>query len=239
MKMKLIKEYNFVADTKINRNEWNVQVGKKWANHEAQQYVDSVNNLYFDKGLHIKATLEDGIIKSSRINTKHKFSFKYGKIDILAKVPKGKGTWPALWMMPEDQVYGGWPRSGEIDIMEHCGNDLNDLFLCLHTEKYNHAWNPNKEEQYYKVHNIPNLTDDFQKYSLLWEEDAITYYLNDVELVRYEKGQEGRDVSHKGWPFDENFYLIINLAMGGTFGGKIDMTCFPQEFIIQNIKIYQ
>ena len=237
--MKLIKHYDFTKDTEINRDEWNIAVGEKWANNEKQQYVDSLNNLFFDDGLHIKATLEDGIIKSSRINTKHKFSFKYGKVDIIAKVPKGKGTWPALWMMPEDSVYGFWPHSGEIDIMEHCGNDLNELFLCLHSEKYNHRDNPNKEEQYYESYIIPDLTDRFYKYSILWEEDSITYYLDDKELVKYEKGQDGRDATHKGWPFDQNFYLLINMAMGGSFGGKIDMDCFPQEFIVKDIKIYQ
>jgi beta-glucanase (GH16 family) len=237
--MKLVKHYNFVDATTLNRDEWNVSVGEKWANKEKQQYVDHSNNLFFDDGLHIQATLEDGVIKSGRINTKHKFSFKYGKIDIVAKVPKGKGTWPALWMMPEDGLYGHWPKSGEIDIMEHCGNDLNELFLCLHTEKYNHATNPNKDEQYYKTVLVPDLTDRFYTYSLLWEEDAITYYLDGKELVRYEKGQDGRDSSIKGWPFDRNFFLIINLAIGGTFGGEVDMDSFPQEFIVKDIKIYQ
>ena len=237
--MKLIKHYDFTNDKEINREEWNISVGEKWANNEAQQYVDSINNLYFDEGLHIRATLEDGIIKSSRINTKHKFSFKYGKIDLIAKVPKGKGTWPALWMMPEESLYGGWPKSGEIDIMEHCGNNLNELFLCLHTEKYNHRDNPNREEQYDTRFNIPDLSDKFHKFSLLWEENAITYYLNDKQMVRYERGENGRDGSIKGWPFDQNFYLLINLAMGGTFGGEIDMDSFPQEFIVKDVKIYQ
>ena len=237
--MKLVKHYDFTKDSSINRDEWNIAVGEKWANNELQQYVDSSENLFFDDGLHIKATLKDGIIKSSRINTKNKFAFKYGKVDIIAKVPKGKGTWPALWMMPQESVYGFWPKSGEIDIMEHCGNDLNELFLCIHTEKYNHRDNPNKEEQYYESLIVDDLTDRFYKYSIIWDENSITYLLDDKELARYEKGQDGRDSSHKGWPFDQEFYLLVNMAMGGSFGGKVDMDSFPQEFIVKDIKIYQ
>ena len=233
--MKLVKHYDFTAMSHLDKSEWNVAVGEKWANREAQQYVDSINNLFFDDGMHIKATLENGIIKSSRINTKGKFAFKYGQIDIVAKVPKGKGTWPALWMMPVENKFGHWPRSGEIDIMEHCGNNLDYLFLCIHTEAYNHT----KKDQYFRGVQVDGVTDDFQKYSLVWTENAMIYLLNDVELGRYEKGEEGKDATHKGWPFDEEFYLIINMAMGGNFGGAIDMESFPQEFIVKDIKIFQ
>lgn len=233
--MKLIKHYDFTKMTQLDKNEWNVAVGEKWANRELQQYVDSSNNLYFDDGMHIKATLEDGIIKSSRINTKNKFYFKYGKIDIIAKVPKGIGTWPALWMMPQENKFGHWPRSGEIDIMEHCGKNLDELFLCIHTEGYNHQ----RKEQYYKSLIVPGLTDNFQTYSLIWDENSITYLLNGEELGTYVKGEDGKDSTHVGWPFDEDFYLIINLAMGGVFGGDVDMDSFPQEFIVKDIKVFQ
>jgi beta-glucanase (GH16 family) len=233
--MKLIKHFDFTSMTHLDPKDWNIEVGEKWANNEAQQYTDDPKNIFFDDGLHIKATLNDGIIESGRINTKNKFYFKYGKIDIVAKVPKGKGTWPALWMMPQNNTFGHWPKSGEIDIMEHCGKNLDELFLCIHTEKYNHR----RQEQYYRSVKIPNLSDDFHTFSLLWNKDSITYYLDEKELAHYQKGEQGKDDSHHGWPFDEDFYFIINLAMGGTFGGEIDMDCFPQEFIVKDVKIYQ
>ncbi len=232
--MKLIKHYDFTQMETLH-DDFTVQVGDKWQNNEAQRYTNDQKNIYFDNGLVIKATLDDGIINSARINTKGKFTFQYGKIDIIAKIPKGKGTWPALWMMPQENRYGHWPKSGEIDIMEHCGNNLNELFLCIHTEAYNHT----REEQYYKTVHIDDLTDRFHKFSLLWEENKITYILDDVEVVTYHKGEDNRDTSHKGWPFNHPYYLLINLAIGGSFGGPVDYQMFPQEFIVKDVKVYQ
>jgi len=233
--MKLYKHFDFTNDTNLDTNYWNVAVGDKWSNAELQRYVDSKENLYFDNGLVIKATLKDGKYDSSRINTKGKFSIKYGKIDIIAKLPKGVGTWPALWLMPVENKFGHWPRSGEIDLMEHVGRDLDTLFFCLHTEDYNHT----KDTDYKKVIHIPGLTDDFHKFGLEWKEGSITYFLDDKEMVKYTKGEDGKTTSPSGWPFDEHFYLIINLAIGGKFGGEVDPSCLPQEFIVKDIKIYK
>ncbi len=233
--MKCIKHYDFTNQTSLDRNEWNIQVGEKWANHELQHYVDNEKNLYFNQGLVIEATYQDGIYHSSRINTKGKFAFQYGKIDIIAKVPKGQGTWPALWMMPEQFTYGDWPKSGEIDIMEHSGQNVDLLFLAVHTEGYNHR----QKEQYDTRIQVPGLSDDFQKFSLLWDEKSITYFLNDEQVARYEKGMNNRDTSHVGWPFDHKFHLIINLAIGGMFGGTPNSDDYPQQFIIKDIKVYQ
>ncbi|MDC0559006.1 glycoside hydrolase family 16 protein [Candidatus Izimaplasma bacterium] len=233
--MKLIKHYDFTKDIELNRDEWNVAVGEKWSNNELQHYVDKKENLFFENGLVIKATYDGKNIESSRIHTKNKFSFKYGKIEINLKVPKGKGTWPAAWMMPLNNLHGHWPRSGEIDIMEHCGNDLNKLFLCIHTKKYNHR----DGDQYYRSLNVEDMTNKFFVYGLEWTENKVVYYLNNKEVGRYEKGENGKDTSWEGWPFDDEYYLILNLAMGGGFGGKVDMTSFPQEYIVKEIKVYQ
>ena len=234
--MKLIKHYDFTNMNQLDEKDWTIEVGDKWANNEIQRYVNHPDNHFFRDGLVIQATNKNGIIESTRINTKDKFSFKFGKIDIVAKLPKGKGTWPALWMMSQNHLYGRWPRSGEIDIMEHTAKDLDHLYLCLHTEAYNHR---QKDYYYFKTH-VKGLTDDFQKFSLLWEEDKITYLLNDQVMVSYRRGENGWDDTHKGWPFnDDEFYLIINLAIGGGLGGPVDFDSFPQQFIIKDIKIYQ
>ena len=138
-------------------------------------------------------------------------------------------------MMSNDNRYGTWPRSGEIDIMEHVGNELDQLYLCVHTETYNHT----RDSQYFQKVTIDGITDDFHKYSLIWNEHSLTYLVDDKVYGRYEKGEDGKDTSEKGWPFDHPYYLIINLAIGGMLGGKIDDQCFPQKFIIKDIKIYQ
>lgn len=234
--MRLIKHYDFTIMQSLDLSEWNIEIGEKWANNERQHYVDHPENLYFDNGLVIKATVDENqVVKSARINTKSKFYFKYGKIDIIAKIPKGKGTWCALWMMPQESVYGRWPKSGEIDIMEHVGNELDKIYTCIHTESYNHT----KLEQYYHDYKEPNISDDFHTFSLEWDENHIRYFLDGSLMHTYQKGEDNKDTSEKGWPFDQSFYLIINLAIGGTLGGKVDIKDFPQSFIIKDIKVYQ
>ncbi|MBI9009448.1 MAG: glycoside hydrolase family 16 protein [Tenericutes bacterium] len=232
--MKLTKHFNFTNDSSLDNKYWNVAVGEKWANHELQHYVDDSEHLFFEDGLVLKATYQDGIYKSGRISTKHKFSFQYGRIDIVAKVPKGMGTWPALWMMSATSPYGRWPRSGEIDIMEHVGRNEDNIFLCLHTASYNHVLG----DSFYKEIVIEGATDSFHTYSIDWQEDKITYYIDNKLIVSYSKFDR-EDKSSKGWPFDHPFFLIINLAIGGKFGGDVDNTIFPVEFIIKDIKIYQ
>ena len=232
---KLIKHYDFTKMNALPESDFNIQIGDKWANGELQHYVNDPQNLFFrEDGLVIKATREDGIYKSARINTRDKFHFKYGLVEIVAKVPWGKGTWPALWMMSQHSTYGHWPKSGEIDIMEHVGRNKDTVFLCLHTESYNHT----RDDQYYFEKYIKGISDGFHKYAIDWQVDSITYLIDDQEMVRYTKFDKP-DQSHRGWPFDQPFFFIMNLAIGGKFGGEVDDECFPQEFIIKDISVYQ
>lgn len=221
--------------TELNRDDFTVAVGEKWFNHELQHYIDSEETLYFNDGLVIRGIYDGVNYKSARIHTKDKFYFQYGKVDMTFKVPKGKGTWPAIWLMPQESKYGHWPKSGELDMMEHVGRDLDNLFLCVHSEAHNHHNN----QQYYSEYYYPGLSDDFQTLSFVWQENQIEYHLNGECIAVYKRGEDGFDPSVKGWPFDEPFYLIINMAIGGKFGGEVDSTCFPQEFIVKDIKIYQ
>lgn len=211
-----------------------VVVGEKWANEELQHYVDKPENLLFtSEGLVLRATHPStGLYESIRIDTKDKFFFTYGEIEIVAKVPDGIGTWPALWMMSQDNRYGTWPRSGEIDIMEHVGRDKDNLFLCLHSETYNHT----RLLQRYKEHKLPTATTAFHTYGLKWEKDLITYLVDGLEVSRYSRF-DLEDQTQKGWPFDHDYYLLMNLAIGGKFGGSVDDSVFPQDFIIQSLSI--
>ncbi|MDY0023826.1 MAG: glycoside hydrolase family 16 protein [Candidatus Izemoplasmatales bacterium] len=234
--MKTLLDLDFTKIKELPRDIFNVQVGDKWANKELQHYVDDEEHISFtDDGLVILATYKNGVYESARINTKGKFAFLYGQIDIVAKLPLGKGTWPALWMMSDDNRYGFWPRSGEIDIMEHVGWDPGKLLLCIHTEKYNHR----NKEQYYTNLEFPKITEGFHKYSLNWQEGKIIYLLDNEEVARYEKGHNGFDTTEKGWPFDHPYYFLINLAIGGVLGKDPDPSVFPQKFIIKSIKVTQ
>jgi len=233
---KTLLNLDFTKIEELPRDIFNVQVGEKWANQELQHYVDDQEHLRLTKnGLVIEATFTDGIYKSARINTKGKFTFLYGRIDIIAKLPLGKGTWPALWMMSDDNRYGYWPKSGEIDIMEHVGREPGKLLLCIHTEKYNHR----NKEQYFTELDVPCITEGFHKYSVDWKKDSLVYLLDDVEVARYNKGQYGYDQTYAGWPFDHPYYFLINLAIGGVLGKDPDEKDFPQQFIIKSVKVSQ
>ena len=231
---KLIKHYDFTKMSSLDKFEWNIAVGEKWANEELQHYVDDEQHIFFQNGLVLRATYKDGVYESARINTRDKFSFKYGKVEITAKVPKGRGTWPALWMLSQENRYGRWPMSGEIDIMEHVGRNEDNIFMCLHTETYNHR----RSAQYYFENKIVDATKEFHVYSIDWDENNIIYYIDGVEQVHYNK-YDKEDHSHSGWPFDQEFFLIMNLAIGGKFGGLVDNNIFPVDFIIKDIKVYQ
>lgn len=233
--MKLYKHFDFSKDKELDLDFWNIEVGDKWANNEKQHYVNKPENLFFDNGLVIQGTFKDGVYESARINTKGKLPFKYGRVDVEVILPKGVGTWPAIWLMPEVNKYGRWPKSGEIDLVEHIGRNLDNVFFCLHTELHNHR----ASNHYYTDFHQENLSSKVNMFSLLWEEDAITYFINNEEVVKYERGKNGFDPSHKGWPFNEEFYLIINLALGGGLGGPIDDSIFPQKLIIKDLKIYK
>lgn len=232
MKKKL--SIDFTKNQSLDPQIWNIAVGKKWANNESQQYTDKDNNLFFsEEGLVIQATLTNGIYESARIHTRDKFYFKYGRGEIIAKVPSGKGTWPALWMMPQDSVYGHWPKSGEIDIMEHTGNKKDLIYLSLHTEKYNHL----KKDQYFFSVQKQDIADQFHVFGFEWKQNEISYFIDGKKEHTYKKGENGKDSNHQGWPFDQAFYLIMNLAIGGNLGGKIDDQSFPQKFVIKSIHI--
>ncbi|MBN2504871.1 MAG: glycoside hydrolase family 16 protein [Bacilli bacterium] len=233
--MRKLLDLDFTKITTFPRDIFNVSVGEKWANKELQRYVDDTNHLYLDQGLVLQATYDEGTYTSARINTKGKFSFLYGKIDIVAKLPEGRGTWPALWMMSETEKYGRWPRSGEIDIMEHVGNELDEIYMCLHTAKYNHR----EDRQYFHKSVFKGISKGFHKYSLLWQSDKITYLIDDLEVKVYVRGMDDYDSSAEGWPFDEPFYLIINLAIGGMLGGVPEPSDYPQKFVIKSIVVTQ
>lgn len=224
----------------LDESKWSYDIGSKgWGNNENQYYTKE--NVYIENNtLIIEGKIEDKEDKnytSSRINTFGKFSMRYGKVDVIAKIPKGNGTWPAIWMLPnsfKDREYR-WPKCGEIDIMENIGRDHEVIHFSLHTGKYNHRDNT----QITNFLSIPNSTSKFMKYSLVWTPDYIEFLIDDTQYFKVEKGSNNRDIDFDGWPFDQEFFLIINLALGGNWGGKIDDSILPVRFEIKDVKMYK
>lgn len=209
-----------------------------WGNNEAQWYTEKQEkNACVSNGIlritAIKEPIEGKEFSSARLTTKGKGDWKYCRIDVSAKLPSGLGTWPAIWMLPTERPYGGWPDCGEIDIMEHVGFAVDSVFSTVHTGTFNHM----KGTQVGKALLTPSATDKFNLYTLEWEENEMRSYINGQLFFVFQNAYK----THKEWPFDQNFHLILNLAIGGGLGGArgLDKNCFPQFFDIDYVRIYK
>ena len=226
----------------LDATSWSAETGDGcpavcgWGNNELQYYLAPPNNLFFQDGkMIIEAKSESYGGKnytSSRIKTQGKKSFKHGKIDIRALLPKGKGIWPALWMMPQDNVFGGWPRSGEIDIMELIGSEPSKASATVH-------YGPGPGSTYInRSYTLSGSTfnDAFHVFSMEWHQDVMKFYVDNNLYSTINKA----DLGGNNYPFNENFYFIINMAVGGNLPGSPDATTiFPQWLIVDYIRIYQ
>ena len=172
-------------------------------------------------------------ITSASLTSRGKSEWKYGRIEVRAKLPMWLGTWPAIWMLPSTRIYGGWPRGGEIDIMEHVGFDPHTIYFNLHTEKYNHTKGTGRGTSV----SSPNPDQAFHVYAVEWFEDHIDWFLDDKKVFSIQNENEGWE----SWPLDQPFYLIINFAFGGAWGGEkgVDMDGFPLEYFIDYVRIFQ
>ena len=209
-----------------------------WGNNEKQWYtVADPKNAWISEGtLRIIAYHEPTFGKdysSARLTTKNKGDWKYGRIEVMAKMPAGRGTWPAIWMLPTENVYGGWPHSGEIDIMEHVGYDPDTVHSTVHTTKYNHL----RGTQVGKPFFLKTATSEFHVFTTEWDENEIRSFVDGRNYFTFKNEKTG----HEAWPFDQPFHLILNLAIGGGWGGKmgIDNGLFPHVFEIDYVRVYQ
>lgn len=180
---------------------------------------------------------------SARIESKHKFDFTYGRVIVSAKVAKGAGTWPAIWMLPSDNHYGNWPHSGEIDIMEYYGKRPNIVSAAYHTYKYNHM--NTQISTIAKSRNLVDAEERFYTYEIIWTPVSITWYFEGqiVHFYRYNNRLEAHNAHYyEAWPFDQDFHLIMNLGMGdagGSGAGPIDSEALPTTFEIDYVRVYQ
>jgi beta-glucanase (GH16 family) len=244
-----IKGWNIVWQDEFDKDsldltKWSRETGGHgWGNNELQFYTDSDSNSYVENGnLILKAqVVPQGIgsskglryYSSARLRTYGKGDWKYGRIEVKAKVASGQGIWPAIWMLPTDWLFGGWPSSGEIDIMEHVGYDLGVVHGSVHTEAYNHKINTQRSS----ARKIANVDTEFHIYSIIWDKDKISFFIDDVQYFLFENDQQG---NYKTWPFDQRFHLLINIAVGGDWPGNPDnSTNFPRKMLVDYVRVYE
>lgn len=244
---KLVWEDEFDGD-KLNLNDWNFEYHEPgWVNAELQEYVDSEKNTYVQDGkLYIQALKEikDGkaYYTSGRINTKGKKNYQYGRFEVRAKVPRGKGFLPAFWMMPEDEsYYGQWPKCGEIDVMEVHGSALSTTYGTLHFGEPH----TQKQGSYTLPEGQTNFGEDFHIFACEWDPDEFRFYVDDVLFYTVndwftQKPGFGK-VAYPA-PYDQPFYMILNLAVGGSWVGYPDENDKFEEnaqFVIDYVRVYQ
>jgi beta-glucanase (GH16 family) len=226
---------------KPDPDKWGYDTGGHgWGNNELQYYTEG-GNAYVDGGkLIIEARAESmggRNVTSSRLITKNKGDWLYGYIEVRAKLPAGLGTWPAIWMLPTDWEYGNWPASGEIDIMEHVGYDMDNIVTTVHTEAYNHSIRTQKG--FTKAHE--NVTTEFHTYAIEWLPDKIRFIIDDEEQFVFEPRKLITVAHYKHWPFDKRFHLLLNIAFGGDWGGLegVDMSILPVTMEVEYVRVYQ
>lgn len=212
--------------------------GHGWGNNEKQFYTNQRSgNARVEGGKLIieahKEAFNGGEYTSARLVTKNKGDWKYGRVEVKAKLPQGRGIWPAIWMLPTDWKYGGWPKSGEIDIMEFVGYLPDSLYGSIHTGAFNHAIGTNKTGSVFRK----DLSTAFHVYAIEWSPKEIQFYIDGERYYRFPNNGTGSDA----WPFDQAFHLLLNVAVGGNWGGKlgVDDTIFPQRMEVEYVRVYQ
>jgi len=209
-----------------------------WGNNEKQYYTkENLKNSEVKDGfLYINVLKEDFEGKkytSARLVTKSKGDWLYGKIEVRAKLPEGRGMWPAIWMLPTHSKYGGWPSCGEIDIMENVGYDPYVIVASAHCKSYNHVQGTQKNAKI----TIPDCYSEFHNYILEWDASEYRVYVDSSLYFTFKNEGTGFMV----WPFDQPFHLLLNIAVGGNWGGQkgIDDTIFPRSMVVDYVRVYQ
>lgn len=233
----------------VDPDKWNKLLWRPYyVNNEEQAYTDRDTNIFVRDGkLVIRALIEPGYVgedyagnsyvsdyTSGRLNTAGKADWTYGRFDIRAKLPGGRGSWPAIWMLGSNIESAGWPHCGEIDILEHVGYDEGNVHASIHTTDYNHM---NGTQKTGNIH-IPTTTDSFHVYSLEWDETYMRFLVDDEDFLFIYNDSNG-DVNK--WPFNEPCYMILNVAVGGMWGGVqgIDPSAFPMEMEVDYVRVYE
>lgn len=219
-------------------NKWAYDTGGHgWGNHELQYYTwRRPENVRTENGLLIiearKEPWQGMNYTSTRLVTKGKGEWQYGRIEVRAKLPSGRGTWPAIWMLGNNTPLN-WPDDGEIDIMEHVGFNQGTVHASIHCKKYYHSIGTQKTATI----PVPDCSDAFHVYSTEWDKDSIRTMLDGKVYFRFANEHTG----YEAWPFDNKMYLLLNIAVGGDWGGQqgVNDSIFPRRMEIDYIRVYQ
>jgi len=210
-----------------------------WGNNELQYYTDKrLKNARVEEGVLIievhKEEFENSMFTSAKLVTQGKQDWKYGRFEIRAKLPSTKGVWSAIWMMPtEPSPYGSWPKCGEIDIMENVGYDPDTVEASAHTGSYYFTINTQKHGRLA----VPENDKEFHTYALEWQEDEYRIFVDDTNYFTFKNEGTG----FMEWPFDQEFYLILNIAYGGNWGAKkgLNLEGLPQKMEVDFVRVYE
>ncbi len=228
----LIWSDEFNSDGAPDPTKWGYDIGtgdNGWGNQELQYYTNRPENVVVTNGvLRITAKREDyngSTFTSARILSKGKFTMKYGRVEVSARMPEGVGTWPAIWMLGANIDQVSWPACGEIDIMEHLGRDLNNIYATFHyPERFGGNANGSTKR-------IENATTAFHKYSMDWRADKIQLFVDD-QLIHTLNNSAAL-------PFNQEFFFIMNVAMGGNFPGPVDASVNTASMEVDYIRVYE
>jgi beta-glucanase (GH16 family) len=233
---KLVWSDEFSYSGLPDSSKWSYDVGGNgWGNRELETYTGAdTNNAIVRNGyLFITARKEKNGYTSARLVTKGKGDWLYGRIEVRAELPAGRGLWPAIWMLPTDWKYGGWPASGEIDIMENVGFKPDSIFGSVHTKSFNHVIHTQKTKGLF----LSDPYTGFHVYSIEWNAKSVRFFVDGSPYLSFEN--TGRGFAE--WPFDQRFHLLLNVAIGGGWGGQkgVDDSIFPRAMIVDYVRIYQ
>lgn len=217
-----------------NTNKWTYDTGAGgWGNGESQYYTNRTDNVSIANGIlkitAKKESYQGAEYTSTRMKTQGKFDFKYGKVEVRAKLPIGGGTWPAIWMLGSNITTVGWPACGEADIMEHAGNRQGIVQSAMHTPSSN-GNTSNVGSQ-----TLADVSTAFHVYAVEWTSQSMVFSVDGVVHYTYNPATKNSST----WPFDAKQFLILNVAMGGTFGGGIDPAFTQSSMEIDYVRVYQ
>lgn len=218
--------------------KWGYEVGGHgWGNQELQFYTARrPENARVENGILViearRENWEGSAFTSARLVTRDKAEWQYGRIEVKARVPSGLGTWPAIWMLAATDTLV-WPDDGEIDIMEHVGHNQGFVHGTIHCKKYYHSIGTQKTDTIY----VPDVSDNFHVYAVNWDKDSIRVSMDDSTYFRFGNERTGYDA----WPFDNKFFLLLNIAVGGSWGGQkgVDSTIYPRRLEVDYVRVYQ
>ncbi len=201
-----------------------------WGNNEAQFYTKNNSNIRVQNGSLIIDAIKNGDRwTSARIKSQSRANFTYGRIEFRAKLPEGQGTWPALWMLGENVSTKGWPAGGEIDVMEHFGKNPGVVQSAMHTPS---SFGDTVDKG---ATTVSTYHSDFHVYATNWTKDKIEFFVDDVSFYIYQPALKNAET----WPYDNPFFIIMNIAMGGNAGGPIDPSLAHVSMEVDYVRVYQ